>query len=148
MSSSVKAESKNLEAELVIIGGGAGLPAALTAVEKGATSVIVLENRINTGGNASRAMGIFAAESHLQRLAMIDAPRDVIFRGVMEWNRYSSRINPRIVWAFINKSGDMIRWLTEKGVELEVGTQYRMHPYQIPCWHVVKCEGRGAVLPT
>lgn len=130
---------KEIEADVAIIGaGGAGLPAALTAVEKGAKKVILLEKRKVTGGNASPAGGIFACESPLQRQAMIDAPRDEIFKKALEWHRYSSRINPRILRAYINKSGDTIQWLMDKGIELEVGTIWRMHYHQIPCWHVGK----------
>ncbi|MBP2655466.1 MAG: flavoprotein subunit of a reductase [Firmicutes bacterium] len=130
---------KNLEADIVIIGaGGAGLPAAVTAVENGAKSVIVLEKRKTVGGNAVFANGIFACESLIQRRAMIDAPKDEIYKKALAWHRYSSRLNPRILRAYINKSGDTIQWLMKRGVEFEVGAQWRLNYHQNPCWHVIK----------
>ena len=68
---------KNLEADVVVIGGGgAGVPAALTAIEEGAKSVIVLEKRFVSGGDALRANWIFAVESRLQKEAGVDISRD------------------------------------------------------------------------
>lgn len=132
---------ETLEFEVMVIGGGgAGLPAALTAIESGAKNVAILEKRANTGGNSSRASGIFAAESHLQRQAMIDLSRDVVFKKAMEWHRYD-KVNPRILRAYINKSADTVKWLEDKGIEFEIGTRYALHYHQTPCWHVVKSNG-------
>lgn len=128
-----------LEADIVIIGGGgAGLPAALTAIENGAKNVILLEKRNKVGGNAVLANGIFACESPVQRLNMIDAPKDELFKKAIEWHRSSYKVDQRIIRAYINKSGDTIHWLVNKGVEFEVGVQFRLHYHQNPCWHVVK----------
>ncbi|MGD0917962.1 MAG: FAD-binding protein [Thermodesulfobacteriota bacterium] len=61
-----------MKADIVIIGGGgAGLPAALTAYEKG-SHALVLEKRGIVGGNALMAEGFFAAESPAQKRLLID----------------------------------------------------------------------------
>lgn len=126
MNSKRTGDFANLEADIVIIGaGGAGLPAAVSAAEKGVKKIILLDKRSVVGGNAPFAGGIFACESHVQAKAMIDAPKDLIFKKAMEWHRYSSRVNPRILRAYINKSGDTIKWLTDMGAEFEVGTTWR-----------------------
>jgi glycine/D-amino acid oxidase-like deaminating enzyme len=63
--------NRGLCADLVIIGGGgAGPAAAVAAAERGA-DVIVLEKRNCTGGNTAMASNIFAAESLVQRRAMV-----------------------------------------------------------------------------
>jgi len=104
---------EDLKADLVIIGGGgAGLAAAVTAAEKGA-SVIVLEKRNCSGGNTALASGLCAAESPVQKRAMVDASRDELFSIMMEWTHW--KIDPRIFRSFINRSGDTIRWLEEQG---------------------------------
>ena len=135
MSSHGTAKGKNLKADLVVVGGGgAGLAAAMAAAEKGA-SVIVLEKR-GLGGNSALAFGIFAAESPAQKRAMIDCRRDDCFKMAMDYAHW--RINPRIVRAFIDKSGDTIRWLEEKGLEFDC---LRYYTNQVPTWHVPKGGG-------
>jgi fumarate reductase flavoprotein subunit len=109
-----------LEAQLVIIGGGgAGLAAAVAAAEKGVTPIVVLEKRGSLGGNTARATGLFACESPVQARERIIADRDDLFKRSMQWS-HLNRINPRIFRAFLNKSGDTIRWLEKKGLEFTV----------------------------
>jgi NADPH-dependent glutamate synthase beta subunit-like oxidoreductase len=120
-------KDKEPKADLIVIGGGgSGLAAAVAAAEKGAR-VIVLEKRNCAGGNTALATMLFAAESPVQKRAMVDASRDELFSAVMDWAHWN--INPRIIRAFINKSGDTIRWLEEKGCVFELMTFF---PNQTP----------------
>lgn len=130
---------ERLEADLVVMGGGgAGLAAALAAAEKGA-SVIVLEKRGAPGGNSTLAWGLFAAESPTQKRKAINVRRDDCFKTAMDWAHW--KINPRIVRAFIDRSGDTIRWLEEKGISFTCGSQNQPGRGGI---HLP--EGRGAAL--
>jgi len=122
---------------LVIGGGGAGVAAAAAAAEKG-SKVILLEKR-GLGGSSALAFGIFAAESPLQQKAGVICTRDECFKIAMEWARW--RINPRVVRAFIDRSGDTIQWLMEKGVEFETEM---FRPRQFSTVHQIK--GRGFAL--
>ncbi|MFC1819819.1 FAD-dependent oxidoreductase [Thermodesulfobacteriota bacterium] len=142
MSSKKIAKTGKVEAELVIIGGGgAGLAAALAMAEKGVSDVIVLEKRSVVGGNTALATGLFACESPVQKQEKIIADKDELFKKSMGWAHWS-RIDPRICRAFLNKSGDTIRWLEDKGVEFDIRAFY---PNQEPrVWHCPK--GRGAQL--
>jgi fumarate reductase flavoprotein subunit len=107
----------NMQTDIVVIGGGgSGLAAALSAAES-KVRVIVLEKRHSLGGNTAMAQAFFAAESPAQRRMSIDAPRDTLFRMAMDYSHW--RINPRIMRAFINLSGDTVRWLEEKGLEID-----------------------------
>jgi fumarate reductase flavoprotein subunit len=63
-----------------------------------------------------------AVESPVQKRMNVTIARDEVFRKFMNWNRWH-RVNPRIVRAFLNKSGDTIRWLEEKGVEFELASE-------------------------
>jgi len=122
-------KTENLKAELVIIGGGgAGLAAALAAAENGCKSIIVLEKAGSAAGSTAMAHDIFGAESPVQKRAGVDASKDELFKVAMEWAHWS-RINPRLVRAFIDKSGDTIGWLEKKGVSFEL-IQY--YPNQVP----------------
>lgn len=134
--------NENLETEIVIIGGGgAGLAAAVAATEMGA-NVIVLEKRRSFGGNSALAGGIFAAESHLQRRMRIDVRRDACFKEAMSYSH--NRINPRIFRAFLNKSGDTIKWLEDMGLKIDSLSPY--YPGQtMVTWHCPKAGGRAII---
>jgi fumarate reductase flavoprotein subunit len=100
------------QADLVVLGGGgAGLCAALAATENGCGNIVVLEKRSSATGNSAMGGGSFAAESPVQRRQGIDAPRHKYFKTAMSFANW--KINPRIVRAFVDKSGDTIRWLEE-----------------------------------
>lgn len=134
-------EVENLKADVTVIGGGgAGLAAALSTNENGCKDIIVLE-KAGIGGNSAMAHDIFGAESPIQRRMGVDARRDDFFRIAMNWAHWS-KINPRIVRAFIDKSGDTIQWLLEKGVRFELGQYYINQSPRVR--HVI--EGLGAEL--
>jgi fumarate reductase flavoprotein subunit len=137
-----KIKDKTLKARLAIIGGGgAGLSAALTAAERGTTGIVVVEKRSRLGGNTTLAGGLFACESPVQARQKIVADRDFLFKKAMDWAHWS-RIDSRILRAFLGKSGDTIRWLEEKGLEFNL---IRLYPdQQPPVQHNPK--GNGAQL--
>jgi fumarate reductase flavoprotein subunit len=131
---------ETLAAEVVVIGGGGGLTAAVAAAEKG-VKVILLEKRKKTGGNIAMARGLLAAESPVQKRMKIDARREDLFKTAMNYAHWT--INPRIIRALMDKSGDTIQWFEEMGVSfMDVPHSfYNQFPriYHIP-------EGHGATL--
>ena len=129
-----------LNAEIVIIGGGGcGLAAALSAFEHGCTKIIVLEKAGSTGGSSAMAHDLFAVDSPVQRRAGADARPEQFFKVAMNWSHWS-KVNPRVLRVFINKSGDTVRWLEEKGVRFRLGQFYINQSPRIR--HLI--EGRGA----
>ena len=137
-----KTENEKLEAEIVIIGGGgAGLAAALAAQENGCTKVMVLEKMGSTGGTSAMAHDLFGTESPVQKHFGSDARRDDFFKVAMRWSHWS-KVNPRIVRAFIDKSGNTIGWLMKKGVTFTLGQFYLNQSPRIR--HYI--TGRGAEL--
>ena len=136
-------KTENLEAELVLIGGGgAGLAAALAAAENGCKSIIVLEKAGSPAGSTAMAHDIFGAESPVQRRSGVDARRDDLFKVAMEWAHWT-KVNPRLVRAFIDKSGDTIEWLEEKGLEFAIA---QFFPGQVPWVRHYIVKGQGAQL--
>jgi fumarate reductase flavoprotein subunit len=116
---------KNLKADLVVLGGGgAGLAAAIAAGENGCKSIIVLEKAGSATGSTGMAHDIFGAESPVQKRLGIDASKDKLFKTAMEWAHWTN-INPRLVRAFIDKSGDTIGWLEKKGLNFEMIQYYQ-----------------------
>jgi fumarate reductase flavoprotein subunit len=142
---------ETLQTGIVIIGGGgSGLAAAVAAAEKGA-DVLLLEKRRTAGGNASNAGGIFAAESCAQDRLGIDSGKDENFKAAMSHSHWKT--DPKIIRTFIDKSGDTIQWLEEKGLKFDVPVFYPNLPRTIhlPQGHgaeivktlVKKCEDLG-----
>jgi fumarate reductase flavoprotein subunit len=108
---------KTIKADVVVVSAGtAGLPAAVTAAEGGA-SVVVLEKTGRTGGSANHGNMLFAVESRLQKAAPDYLTREEAFRIHMEWTHW--RVDPKLVSAFFNRSGSTIDWLQELGVEFQ-----------------------------
>jgi len=117
-------EPKKDAGQLIIIGGGgAGLAAAVEASEKGISDITVIEKRSTLGGTSAIAGGIFACESPVQTRLGIVSNRDHLFKKAVDWAHWSN-INPPVLRAFINKSGETIQWLEDKGLEFELITFY------------------------
>lgn len=140
MTSSKNKKQKEYTTELVVIGGGgAGLTAAVAAFEKGVEDIIILEARNVPGGNAVYVGGIFAAESPLQKRLGIDARRDELFKKAMGYAHWKT--NPWLVRALIDKSGDTIQWLEEKGLTFD--KIHPLYPNQTPMvFHFQKAPGK------
>jgi len=101
------------EADLVIVGAGGGLAAAVAAAEKGAR-VLLLEKRRQAGGNVALARGFLAAESPVQMRLKIDARKEELFNTTMSYGHW--QIDPMIIKALVDRSGDTVRWLEEMGI--------------------------------
>jgi fumarate reductase flavoprotein subunit len=138
MSPKEAAGTENLEADIVIIGSGGGLVGALAAAEKGVRNVIVLEKQDALGGNMRFGNGFFACESPVQKREQIIADKDEIFKTFMKWVHWT-RVDPRIVRAFLNKSGDTIRWLQEKGMDFEIKMIYPNQRFRVWHWPLNGC---------
>jgi len=145
MSSNKSEINEDINGDVIIIGGGAaGLTAAVSAAEGGAKNTIVLEARSSTGGNGVFPIGIFAAGSRLQKHLGIEARPDDIFQSAMKYTHWKT--NPRLVRALIDKSGDTINWLEDKGVEFARVIPH--YPNQSPLvFHIVNPPARtGAMI--
>jgi len=130
--------SGTIESDIVVIGGGgAGLAASVAAAELGA-QVTILEKQRTLGGNTALAGGLAATESPVQEREGIDVKSDDIFRICMDFSHWE--VNPRIVRAWLNKSGDTIRWLEEKGVDF-VWLSFLIREQRHKVYHVPKGEG-------
>lgn len=99
---------------LVIIGSGAaGLGAAVGAGEKGVKSIVLEKSKI-IGGISVTGMGIFAAESHLQKEKNVNFSKDDAFELIMDLTQWKA--DPRLVRAYVNKTSSTIDWLEDMGV--------------------------------
>ena len=125
---------KNLKADVTIISAGtAGLIAAITAAQGGA-SVIVFEKSAHIGGTGRMAGGLFAVESSFQDARQLSLTREEVFDIYMKFTHW--RVNGRLVKTLFDMSADTIDWLQSLGVEfLDVFAHGKGNYYT---WHVVK----------
>ena len=116
------------EADVVVIGAGAGgLPAAIAAREKGA-SVIIVEMNFDIGGRCMMSFGglYIGGGNRMQKaIGMNDTP-DLVFgdwaRTEMPMGRYSDRA---LVRTYADHNLDLFDWLEKHGVKWEA---YRPKP--------------------
>lgn len=113
------------EADVVVIGSGAGgLPAATVAREAGC-SVIVVEAQNHIGGHAITSGGnvpLGGGTSQQKKYGIVDSP-DLVFRDLTDWSvvepngfpdyRYNDR---EIIRAFADNGVATFEWLIAHGV--------------------------------
>ncbi len=121
-------QSWDLEADVVVIGSGAaGLPAAIRAVEAGA-SVIVVEANYDVGGHAILSGGnvpLGGGTSAQRKFGIEDSP-DVVFSDLTDWSivqpngwpdyRYNDR---EVMRAFADHCAPTYEFLLANGVEFK-----------------------------
>jgi fumarate reductase flavoprotein subunit len=126
-----------LEADVIIIGGGAsGITAAVAAAEKD-VSVILLEKGSTTGGAANMGMGFFAVGSKYQKAQMVDLTKEDTFKFFMEYTHW--RTDARLVRRYIEQSASTIEWVESMGISFLGAYKYFEKSKQT--WHVVKTQG-------
>lgn len=119
-------EQWDLEADVVVIGSGAvGLPAAIRAVDAGA-SVIVIETNYDIGGHAIISGGNvpLGGGTSLQKKYEIEDSPDLYFRDLTDWSIVETngmpeyRYNDRgIQRALADNAAPTYEFLVENGVE-------------------------------
>ena len=137
-----KGKSAAYTCDVAVIGaGGSGLAAAIAAAERGAKT-IVLEKRHGTGGDTALAGGLFAAESPPLKRLKNDSSADELIKRALSYAHWKT--NPRIVRAFIKRSGDTIGWLESMGVNFFEIAEY--YPTQGPrIMHLPEGMGAGLI---
>ncbi|WP_410207496.1 flavocytochrome c [Fusobacterium sp.] len=108
---------KDTTTDIVVVGGGgAGLTSAIAAKEKGA-NVILLEKMPLLGGNTNYATGgINAANSALQKKLDIKDSAELYYQDTLKGGK--NKNNPELLKTLTENSGEIITWLTDRGVDL------------------------------
>ncbi len=114
------AAAEGAEADLVIIGaGGAGLSAAIEAVENGAEKVIVLEMTAKTGGALNYTSGsMSAAGTIIQKEDGIeDTVESYIADIINNGDDFGGQPNEELITVYANKAAETFDWLYENGLK-------------------------------
>lgn len=107
------------EADLVVVGaGGAGLAAAVAAVDAGAQRVIVLESQGRTGGSLNLTSGTMScAESVIQAEDGIEDSVDSFVADIMATGGgYGGKPTEELVRMFAENNIAMFQWLWDHGL--------------------------------
>lgn len=112
--------AENQQADIVIIGaGGAGMTAAIQAVQDGATDVVVLEKMPITGGNTTRSTGgLNAADTEYQAADGIEDTVELFVEDTMKGGKELN--NKDLVTVMAEKSAAAVDWVNEIGGDLSV----------------------------
>jgi fumarate reductase flavoprotein subunit len=132
--------------DVAVVGaGGAGLAAAVSARENGA-SVILVDAAEQVGGSTALSGGAFlAAGTMTQRAAGFpgDSAQEFydFFMAVNRWN-----VEPAIVRRYCDSGADAVRWLASHGVEFSPDELARGELERVPRLH--RAGGGGAGITT
>ena len=110
----------NQQADIVVIGaGGAGMTAAIQAVQDGATDVVILEKMPVTGGNTTRSTGgLNAAGTSYQEA---DGVEDSVELFVEDTMKGGKELNVKeLVTVMAENSAGAVDWVNEIGGDLSV----------------------------
>jgi succinate dehydrogenase/fumarate reductase flavoprotein subunit len=107
------------EADVIVVGSGpTGLPAAVAAVEKGA-SVIVLEQGKEVGGCGVISSGILGlgGGTRIQKLNSIPDSPELLFTRLSDYkSRDNKRNDPALLRAWCDANPGTLDWLEHRGV--------------------------------
>lgn len=124
-------------ADVIIVGGGgAGLAAALSARESGA-SVVLLEKNPELGGTTRISIGSITASGtpHQKRKGIVDTA-DAHFEDMPLFAPHrASRDNPALRRILVDNVTDTIAWLTELGLTFQGPSEEP--PHRVARMHVV-----------
>jgi len=111
---------ENKVADIVVIGaGGAGMSAAIQAVQNGATNVVIVEKTSMAGGNTTRATGgLNASETTFQDRDAIEDSNQLFIDDTMKGGKNLN--NPELVKFMAENSADALYWVNDMGADLTV----------------------------
>ncbi len=130
---------ENMEADVVVVGGGAaGLSAAITAAEAGA-DVVLMEKQGITGGSTSRSGGkVLAAGTPWQEKQGFEDSPEQMYDYLMGFSK--GLIDEKLLKNFCDASAENLAWLEDIG--MKVKDVEPIHSSLTP-WRVHNVEGGG-----
>jgi fumarate reductase flavoprotein subunit len=125
------------EVDVVVVGGGgAGLAAAVSAAQHGAT-VQLLEKQVHTGGSTALSVGSFTAAGtrHQRRKGIADSPEDHAADMLLFNPPGSPDLAPEMRLLLARESAASLHWLESLGVAFS--GPYLEPPHRLPRMHNV-----------
>ena len=103
-------------ADVIIVGaGGGGLSAAISAVDAGAKSVIIIEKTAKTGGGLNYTSGTMSgAETIIQQLDGIEDTKESYVQDILKNGDHKG--NEEMIRTYVEEDTQAINWLWENGL--------------------------------
>ena len=119
-SSEPTVDTNSKSADIVVIGaGGAGMSAAIQAVQNGATNVVIVEKTGMAGGNTTRSTGgLNASETTFQDRDEIEDSNQLFIDDTMKGGKNIN--NPELVKYMAENSAEALYWVNDMGADLTV----------------------------
>ena len=108
------------DADLIIVGaGGAGLSAAIAAVDAGASKVIVLEMTAKTGGALNFTSGsMSAANTKIQQEEGVEDSIELYVADIINnGDDFGGEPNEALIRVYANEATEVFDWLYEEGLK-------------------------------
>ena len=115
---------KTYDADLVIVGAGAGGTVAAVSAVEGGLKTVMIEKNAYPGGAGLFMEGSFAVQSFMTKKAGMKWTTTDAFNAMANYHHW--RINAPLMKKFIELSGDTIQWVWDHGVHWkELKTAWR-----------------------
>ena len=113
-------DTTSKSADIVVIGaGGAGMTAAIQAVQNGATNVVIVEKTGMAGGNTTRSTGgLNASETTFQTRDEIADSNQLFIDDTMKGGKNINDLS--LVTYMAENSADALYWVNDLGADLTV----------------------------
>ncbi len=129
---------KTYNADLVIVGAGAGGTVAAVSAVEGGLKTVVLEKQAFAGGAGNFMEGSYGVESFMAKEKGVTLTKQKAFSDMAAYHHW--RINAPLVKKFVDLSGDTIQWVWDHGVHWkEVKTAWRNK--KDLTWHIYPSAG-------
>lgn len=134
------AADRVMDADIVIVGAGAGgMTAGAAAVDNGLKTIVLEKNAVVGGGNYME--GTFAVGSTLQKADNIGINPERQFKRVMDFHHW--RINAKALNHWLKQTGPTMDWLADHNIHFEAVKTAFIDGTRT--WHMYK-GGHGTVL--
>jgi flavocytochrome c len=122
------------DVDVIVVGSGAaGLAAALTAAEAGATVLVAEAEDVVGGSSRLSGASLLGAGSKLQAQLGIEDSPERLYHYYMTLNHWSTE--PALVWQLAHGVGPAVDWLCDLGIEFDPKV-YRAGEEDVPRKHV------------
>lgn len=129
---------KTYNADVVVVGAGAGGTVAAVSAVEGGLKTIMIEKNAFPGGAGLFMEGSFGVQTPYTKAKGMKWTATDAFNAMAEYHHW--RINAPLVKAFVELSGDTIQWVEDHGVKWkEVKTAWRDKAEQT--WHIYSYAG-------